>query len=139
MGLHAKNKGSIGEMAVAKDLMLQGYSVFYELGDNSRIDLIVEKDHKIIKIQVKAYTSHNGEYVEIYGTKSGQNYKFKYKPEDIDVFGVYVLDLDEIIYISSEFLNHQNLIRIRFKAPKNGQTKKCRMFENYRSFENSII
>lgn len=39
--LHSKTKGVLGEIAVAKDLLAKGYQVFAELGDNSRVDLIV--------------------------------------------------------------------------------------------------
>jgi len=138
MNLHAKNKGNIGEMAIAKDLMLQGYSIFYELGDNSKIDLIALKEEKLIKIQVKAYTSKKGECVEVKGYKYGPNYKFKYKAKDIDVFAIYVLDLDKFFYLKSDFLNKQNTITIRFKKTKNGQHTKCNFYTNYQNFENSI-
>lgn len=138
MALHAKTKGSAGEMAVAKDLMLKGYGVFYELGDNSKIDLIAEKESRLIKIQVKAYTSVNGEYVDIRGTKSGPNYRFKYSTNDIEIFAIYVLDLDIILYVSSNFLNSQSMITIRLKESKNAQTKKVHHFKEFLSFENQI-
>lgn len=138
MKLHAKIKGNVGEMAVAKDLMLKGYSVFYELGDNSRIDLIAEKNNNLFKIQVKALTSRNGEYVELKGYKTGPNYSFRYDRNDIDVFAIYVLDLDKIVYLSSNFLEYQNTITIRFKPTKNNQTKSCHLFKDYISFENAL-
>ena len=135
MKLHAKTKGNIGEMTIAKDLMLQNYAVFYELGDNSRIGLIAVKDDKLIKIQVKAYTSINGEYIEVRGTKSGPNYQFKYASTDINVFAIYMLDLDKIFYLSSKFLNEQNTITIRFKPSKNSQIKNVHYYEEFLSFE----
>ena len=59
--LHNKTKGALGEIAVAKDLLAKGYQVFAELGDNSRVDLIVMgKDYHPIKIQVKGLQSKHG-------------------------------------------------------------------------------
>lgn len=53
--LHSKAKGALGEIAVAKDLLAQGYQVFVELGDNSKVDLIVlGSDFLPIKVQVKS-------------------------------------------------------------------------------------
>ena len=55
MTLHKKNKGSIGELKVAADLITKGFSVFTELGDNSKVDLIAIENstYKTYKIQVK--------------------------------------------------------------------------------------
>lgn len=131
MKLHAKTKGTAGEMAVAKNLMLNGYGVFYELGDNSKIDLIAEKDGKLTKIQVKSYTSIREEYVDVRGTKSGPNYRFKYSTSDIDIFAIYILDLDKILYIPSDFLNNQSMITIRLKPSKNRQKKGVHFFDEF--------
>ena len=90
MELHAKIKGNIGEAIIAADLMKLGYSVFTEMGDNSRIDLIAAKDNDLIKIQVKSRKSNDVGAVEISNRKAGPNYRYKYQPDDVDVFAIYV-------------------------------------------------
>ena len=39
--MHTKQSGSLGELKVAADLIARGYAVFTELGDLSKVDLIV--------------------------------------------------------------------------------------------------
>lgn len=51
--LHSKEKGNIGEMAVAKDLLRHRWEVFYELGDLSKVDLIIHRKGILLRIQVK--------------------------------------------------------------------------------------
>jgi hypothetical protein len=51
MKLHSKQLGAIGVLRVAAHLMSQGLSIFAEMGDLSRVDLIVLFDNQPIKIQ----------------------------------------------------------------------------------------
>ena len=97
--LHAKMKGTLGELKVTSELIKKGYAVFTEVGDLSRIDLIAWKDDKLIKIQVKSLASKNGS-IEIHNYKSGPNYRYKYTKEDVDIFAIYSPELDEVFYIS---------------------------------------
>lgn len=53
MKLHSKQLGAIGVLRVAAHLMEQGLSVFAEMGDLSRVDLIVLFENRPIKIQVE--------------------------------------------------------------------------------------
>ncbi len=43
-----------GEFAVASELLLRGYSVSITMGKYKQTDIFVEKDGKVIKVQVKA-------------------------------------------------------------------------------------
>ena len=38
-------KGAIGELAVQKDLLLQGYNVYQPLVDADQVDLVVEMNN----------------------------------------------------------------------------------------------
>lgn len=128
--MHSKLKGSIGELTIARDLQLNGFNVFKELGDLSKIDLIAEKDGKLIKIQVKSLTSKNG-VVTLDCKKSGPNYSFRYSSEDVDCFAIYVLDLDLIGYVLSKELLVQTTINLRVSNPKNGQLSGVRFIQDY--------
>lgn len=136
--MHKKQTGTLGEIAVAKDLISKGYFVFKELGDCSKVDLIVLVDNKPIKIQVKAYAEKNGK-VEILTTKSGPNYSFKYSKEMIDVFAIYVHNREIILYISSnELLEKSKSLTIRIDKGTSGQQSKFNMSKDYLSFEKTI-
>ena len=139
--LHAKDKGTLGQLAVAKELMRRGLPVFMECGDNSKADLIVIRKNRCIRIQVKAYKrSADKNTVAIYGTKSGPNYKFTYKQTDFEIFAIYLYEIDEILYVPLRevLLNKSNQITIRFKKSKNNQSKGVRLAENYKSFNRAV-
>ena len=48
-------KGAIGELAVQKDLLLQGYNVYQPLVDADQVDLVVEMSNGSMKrVQIKS-------------------------------------------------------------------------------------
>lgn len=137
--MHSKMKGALGQAAVAADLIRQGYFVFGELGDLSKIDLIaVSEDYNLHKVQVKAITSLNGK-VELLATKSGPGYSFKYEQHHADVFAVYVLDRQQVLYVSAhELLQHNKSLTIRLDKTRNSQEKGVNSFEKYLDFERAL-
>lgn len=132
--MHTKKLGTYGEMAVATYLYKQGYSVFIELGDISRIDLIVETNTRLLKIQVKAVSIKDGKYT-VSGKKSGPNYQFCYTEEDVDVFAVFCVEDQKIAWLNSVELSDGKCITLRVNQAKNGQMKGVRLLDEYTSFE----
>lgn len=139
MKLHKKNKGTLGELLIAADLISKGYSVFTELGDNSKVDLIaIDKNYNLIKIQVKSYTSKK-DVVVIHSTKDGPGYHFKYKLHHFDVCAVYVLDYKQILYITSkQLLKKKACLNIRLKPAKNKQKARTHNYQDFLSFEAAL-
>ncbi len=132
--MHAKQKGSLGEISVAKHLIACGYAVFTELGDLSRTDLIVLADNKPIKIQVKACTMKNGA-ISAKAEKAGPNYNFRYSIDDVDVFALYSLDTDEVFFLkSSEVLTDTSYFAIRLVDAKNNQKIGVNLAKDYKDF-----
>lgn len=132
--MHPKRKGNIGELKIAADLCQKGYSVFTELGDISKTDLIVETEKKLIKIQVKALTSINGK-VQLDIQKSGPNYRFRYNKKDVDIFAIYVLDRDLIFYVPVvDALKHRQTT-YRIDPPKNNQKLLIRYVDDYKNLK----
>lgn len=122
--LNPNQKGTLGEIAVCKELINLNYSVFIELGSNSKVDLIVlDKNFKAFKIQVKATKSRN-DIIEFYSVKNCLNPKYNsvYTSKQIDVFAVYVIDKDFVFYISAkELLENGKVSKFRLSKAKNGQ------------------
>ena len=132
--LHKKQKGNIGELAVAADLSKRGLPIFKEFGDLSKVDLITIFENRPIKIQVKARSLRNG-VIEVESWKSGPNYRFKYVLEDIDVFAVYCLDTGDIGYMLSKDFVSRTMTSFRVLSPKNqGKQKSIRWLKDYNSF-----
>lgn len=136
--MHAKQQGNVGEIKIAADLLSQGYYVFKELGDICKADLIVlDESYQPIKIQVKAYSTVNGA-INIKSTKAGPNYRFEYEKKHADVYAIYVLDKNIILYLNGEDLIRMRHITIRIDSPKNNQTKKVRWGANLSDFKNAL-
>lgn len=137
--MHSKAKGNTGQAAVVYDLLRQNFRVFTEFGDLSRIDIIVEKENQLYKIQVKALKAGSDGSICLKSTKSGPNYKFRYKLEDIDVFAIYSLDTTEIGYVSAkEFLNHHSTMNFRIRNSKNNQLIRTRFLAEYADVERAL-
>lgn len=136
--MHNKQKGNIGEAATALFLLKKGYPVFTELGDLSRVDLLTIINDKCYKIQVKnaARETNNGSFT--FSTfKSGPNYSYRYKKEDVDIFAVYISSIDELIFIGWNDLKGDTL-NIRFKKSLNNQNKNINWYEDYKDFDRFI-
>lgn len=129
--MHSKLKGNIGETAVAKVLMMNGYKVFSEMGDLSKIDLIAESPKGILtKVQVKYVTGKSGK-VEITSRKSAKGYEFRYTESDFDVMAVYCPETDSVAFVGSDELCATSTICLRVFPPKNNQTKGIKWFKDY--------
>jgi len=129
--MHAKRKGNIGQFATGLALSKLGYSIFTEEGDISKIDLIAEKDGKLIRIQSKAITPKNNK-LEISMKKSGPNYKFTYDKESFDYFAAVDLT-DGRVYLvdSSILLDHKCGFTLRKEKAKNNQNSKVNWADDF--------
>ena len=134
-------KGTLGEIAVCKELIKLGYGVFVEFGSHSKVDLIIlDEEYKTYKIQVKAVYSSN-ETVEVYSIKSCLNPKYNstYTIEQIDIFAVYVIDKDFVFYVSAkEILKNGKSSKFRLSESKNGQKKFVRYVKDYLDFKKAL-
>lgn len=134
-------KGTLGEIAVCKELLKLGYEVFVEVGNHSKVDLIVlDEDYKTYKIQVKTVKSKD-EIIEIYSVKSCLNPKYNstYNIRQVDIFAVYVIDKDFVFYVTSkEILSNSKSSKFRLSESKNGQIKKVRYIKEYLNFEKAL-
>jgi hypothetical protein len=134
-------KGTLGEIAVCKELLQLGYSVFIEFGSHSKVDLIVlDENYKTYKIQVKTTNSKN-ECVEVYSIKSCLNPKYNstYTTKQVDIFAVYVIDKDLVFYVSAkEILKNCKNSKFRLSPSKNGQIKNVRYISDYLNFGKAL-
>ncbi len=55
-----KAKGDLAELKVACDLVERGYQVAIPFGEDADYDLVLLRDEKIERVQVKHSTSRNG-------------------------------------------------------------------------------
>ncbi len=121
--MHSKRKGNIGQIATALFFSKMGYSTFIEQGDISKIDLIVEKDGKLLRIQCKAVTPKKDK-IELYLRKSGPGYQFVYEEKSLDFFALYNLESEELYLVPSAILKRCGVsFSLRLNKSKNNQEK----------------
>ena len=138
--MHSKQKGTSGELAVALDLTSKGYSVFTELGDLSKTDLIVLVNDTPIKIQVKArHTDARSKTLQVMTKKDGPNYSYKYSTKDVDIFAIYALDTKEILYVAaSELLKFSSSVSFRYEDTSYQKDSRAHYIKDYLSFEDAM-
>ena len=134
-------KGILGEIAVSKELIRNGLSVFTCLGGSSKVDLVcIDRDYRMFKIQVKTTESSN-DAVEVYSVKNCLNPKYNsvYSEDQIDLFAVYVIDKDIVFYVTAkEILRNGKSSKFRFSPAKNGQIKNVRFVSDYLDLEKAL-
>ena len=136
--MHSKIKGNIGELVVAAEFAKKSFHVFSELGDLSKVDLIVESpEGKLLKIQVKYSSLSKNGTVYVSSRKSGPNYEFFYTKEDFDIIAVYCPEIEQVAYITSkELLENKTEVTLRVTEPKNlGGSHSIRYFSSYTSLD----
>tara|TARA_Y100001938_G_scaffold133783_1_gene193510 strand:+ start:10225 stop:10611 length:387 start_codon:yes stop_codon:yes gene_type:complete len=124
--MHSLNKGKMGELAVQKSLIEQGYNIYTPVVDVSQVDLVVELHNGTMKrVQIKTVTElKRGTAIEVNLTK----YKNKNR---IDVVAVYYLPKNIIAYFPYDN-SHQ--LSLALSTGKNNQTKGRKWFYSYDRF-----
>lgn len=141
--MHSKIKGNIGELRVACKLASLGYSVFTELGDVSRTDLVVDVDETLLRIQVK-YISRKGGCYAFSTAKSGPGYRYTYRRKDVDLFALFCVEDDCIAWVlASDLISKlDNRSSITLRSPafpsKNNQKHRIRNLADYLDFDKIV-
>ena len=128
-------KGTFGQIAVLKDLTAKGYDVFGEVGKSSKVDFIVlDENYKTFKVQVKTCNLFYGKAIlHLIKKCLDSKYNSRYTEEQVDIFALYVIEKDTVIYISAkEALNKsKSTITFSFGESKNNQKKGINLAEDY--------
>ena len=116
-----KTKGDLAELKVATDLLERGYRIAIPYGEDHDFDLILCRDDKLERVQVK-YTESNGNFL-IVRTRSHSltNGKVKrtkyYTAATIDWIAVYDKNTDRCYYVPAEELGSGHAsFRLRLTA-----------------------
>lgn len=125
---------SIGELEliVAFSLSRAGYFVSKPLGENTRYDLVIDKDGRLSRVQVKTGRLRNGAI--LFNTYSSHYHRnggsCKPYTNDVDFFGVYCPQLRSVYLIPIEDTSKLSGT-IRVSETKNGQHSQVRWAQPY--------
>lgn len=133
--MHSKTKGTIAVSNIISKFLKLEANIFTEFGDLSRIDLIIEYQKKLIRIQVK-FVQSDGSKAILTLRKSGPNgYDYKYSEEDLDFFALYDATTNRCALIPAKVLKNNDCVFVlRLQKSKNNQKQKVNLFENYEDF-----
>jgi len=122
--------GDICEMEVTLALLRAEYEVLKPLRASSRYDLAIIKADKVLKIQCKAGSYHDG--VVTFKTCSIDNVSQQRRgySGDADYFGVYCDELKSIYFVPVDQVGITECY-LRVDPTKNGQTKNIRWAKDY--------
>ena len=132
--------GDVGEAIAVVEFTQQGFMVSKPLSNNARYDLIVDKDNKLYRVQVKTTQSIKDGKM-IFSTKT-MNYtqgaikSTRYEKEEVDLFFLYCVEngwkglfnVQEVEQIPTE-------LKIRIAPTKNGQRIGIRFAEDYEFYK----
>lgn len=127
--------GTVGELAVAKDLMLKGFDVFSSIGDCSKADLVALKNDKILRVQVRSTNTIKCGRVTVKAGKTTSGKMQWAKQGDYDYVALYVLEKDQVAYVPLSLLleGKSQSIALRLDEPGNGQREGVRWFRDFMS------
>lgn len=113
-----KEKGDIGSAMVIADLTVKGYAVLMPVvNEHLPFDMIAYKDGKSARIQAKYNSAGNICSRTVWNDKHGTHIK-TYNMSDFDYYGLYLPEINKVVYPSITFGG----LRIATKIP-NSATK----------------
>jgi hypothetical protein len=134
-----KAKGDLAGLKVATDLVERGYRIALPYGEDNDFDLILIRDDKLERVQVK-YTESDGVIVTVrcrsVSLTSGKVRQVKhYTPTTVDWMAVYDRTTDRCYYVPSSELGPtgRDQISLRLTPTRNSQRIGVRYAENYLS------
>lgn len=127
-----KTIGEFSKLIVALALGRAGYYVAKPLGENSRYDLIIDKDGKLSRVQIKTGRLRNGAILfHTYSTHTHRKgASCRPYTNEVEFFGVYCPELRSVYLIPIEDTARLSGT-IRVNAAKNGQHSQVRWAQPY--------
>jgi PD-(D/E)XK nuclease superfamily protein len=135
-----KTKGDLAELKVATDLLERGYRIAIPFGEDHDFDLILCRDDRLERIQVK-YTESDGKVITVRcRSNSLTNGKVRhikrYTAATVEWIAVYDKTSQGCYYVpSSELGSGRDEISLRLVKPKNCQRMGIRWADGYRTLE----
>jgi hypothetical protein len=134
--LNLKGKGDLAELMVAGDLLRRGHKIAIPYGEDCDFDLILVRDHRLERVQVK-YAQSDGSVIRVkcfsHSLTNGKIRRTKqYTAKTIDLLAVYDTTSDRCYYVpATELGTGRSIMHLRLKPTRNGQQLGTRPAENY--------
>ena len=127
-----KSIGGLSELIVATALSRAGYLISLPIGENSRYDMIIDKDGKLSRVQVKTGRLRNGAILfNCYSVHARADGRLRTYRGSIDFFGVYCPDVDGVYLVPVNDVPATSNASLRWAPSKNGQHTKVQWAQPY--------
>jgi hypothetical protein len=131
-----KTKGDLAELKVATDLLERGYRIAIPYGEDHDFDLILCRDDRLERVQVK-YTASDASVIAVkcysHSLTNGRVRQTKrYTQASIEWLAVYDATSDRCFYIpATELGTGRSILHLRLTTARNGQRRGIRFAEEY--------
>lgn len=135
---HKKRLGGIGVSFATQIFLIHNFNVFKDETDLSRIDLIIEKDGVLKKIQVKTTETYDEDttLTKFPLRKSGPNgYIHYYTTDEVDYFFLYDHIQNDYCIVKYAECNLKTQITLRKSKTKNNQTSNVNYWDDMGKIE----
>jgi hypothetical protein len=143
--LTKKQKGDLAELKVACDLRRRGYEVAIPFGEESSYDLVVDRDGRLERVQVKYANRGNRSAIDVqcYSmtiVDGKVRSRTPYTEKSIDWLAVYDAVTDQCFYIPAHELGEGRAgFTLRFAPAGNCQRAGIRFADRYTDLETSDL
>lgn len=122
------------ELRFASEFVRRGWSVFLPYGEDSPVDLLILKDGKFCKVQVKATKPREG--VLHFSLRSTNNWQIKkYTKKEVDLFACYDYLNQKGYLVPIKDVEGRNEAALRLQKTKNNQSKGVKFAKDYVFFD----
>jgi len=134
--MDSKQKSRVALLKVQLRAVERGVMTSVPTSDDCRYDLILDEGGVLRRAQVKwagmsPTRSSNAVQLDLRKDGAGGPKKRSYTAQEIDVVLAYIPQVDRVVALGPEHFDGKAAIIIRLGAPKNGQTTKLRLYEDY--------
>jgi len=134
IGHHTMDKGNVGTVKVIADLTVREFTVLLSVYEQMPFDLVLYKDGKFCRVQVKYRTVNPNGCVEVKFRStsvytSGKKYSKPMDKNQVDMLAIYCPDTDTCYYLDPKKFGKSVNLRVRASKMKIGT---IRMADDYR-------
>lgn len=128
--MNTNQLGTLSELAVAAEAAKRGYRVSIPVGDGA-YDMILDKDGKLFRIQVKGREPRKGKITVTFRDPSSTNKAMVYNSTNVDALIVHDRVSNRMFWLPATLADVSNSVALRLEAPANNQSKGVHLASEY--------
>jgi hypothetical protein len=132
---HPKEIGDRSQLAIILALKLTGFGILLPLGENTRYDLVTEREGVLRRVQCKTARLKNGSVVfrtaSSYYHHPFPNTPSKHYRGQVDDFAAYCIETGAVYLVPIDDLATDFTATLRVDRPRNNQFERIRWARDY--------